>query len=231
MTKTLTDLISDLRDRLGETVEAEWSDLELARYLNDGVTDIARRTETLQEIATIAGTPGTQQYALPTDTIRFYRCEWIPDSGNVYPLEYRDFNTMDSIWWTNQTQTQSTPQFFTAWGFPPSLNMVVYPTPAETGDFKVFYYRLPATMTSGANVAEVPAGWEDLIVLYGEYLALRKDHDPRWQEAKNLYETSLETMIEQTRRWTDQAGMIVNDNGVAQPWWLSLSDGYDAVGY
>src|SRR2546430_4771130 len=31
-------------------------------------------------------------------------------------------------------------------------------------------------------------GWSDLIVLYCEYMALRKDRDPRWQDSKKRSE-------------------------------------------
>lgn len=229
MARTLTDLISDLRTRLGEVIEGEWSDTELTRYLNEGQSDVARRTETLQTFSDIPGVIGTQQYDLPEDVVRIYRVEWRPDSGQVLALEYRDFNNLDSVWWSQQTQTVSTPAFFTTWGFPggaTSLKLITYPTCPEAGDFRVFYYKLPTTMVIGSDEATIPAGWENLLILYAEYLALRKDRDPRWQEAKTLYESEVEAMYEMTRRWSDQSGMIVPDVGMGPyPAWL-VGSGY-----
>ena len=35
---------------------------------------------------------------------------------------------------------------------------------------------------------------------------MRKDADPRWQEAKALFEDKLLHMVDSTRRWIDSAG-------------------------
>ncbi len=148
-------------------------------------------------------------------------CPTVETGAVVVKRRGKVYVTGQSIWWTQQTQTQSIPVFFTTWGFPPTLKMVVYPIPAEDGDFKVFYYRLPVKLTSNAQELEIPEGWTDLVITYCEYLALRKDHDPRWQESKTLYESSLETMIEMTRRWSDQGGVIVPETGGFLPWWLA----------
>lgn len=226
MTQTLTNLLADVRAHLDESTATEWSDTDLTRWINEGLRDVSRHTETIQDTATIAASVGVQQYALPVTALRIYRVEWRPTSGSrIVAMEYRDFNNMDAVWWESQTSIQSQPYYFTMWGFPPSLNMVVYPTPSETGAFKVFYYRVPATLTSGSDVAEIPEGWSDLVVLYCEYIAQRRDRDPRWQEAKALYDAQLEAMLEMTRRWSDQAGMIVAENGPL-PYWIVGEDYY-----
>lgn len=210
--ETLAELRTSVRDRLSEATASQWSADMLKRWINEGLQDVARRTETLQDTTDITATISLQEYSLPSDILRVYRVEWRPTSGNVHPLEYRDFNTMDSVWWGSQTTAVSTPVLFTMWGYPPLLKMIVYPSPSEAGSFKLYYYRLPATLVNDADIAEIPEGWTDLVVSYCEFMALRRDRDPRWQEAKALYEQSVEKMYELTRRWTDQAGMMDADS-------------------
>lgn len=209
--KTLLDLRTDVRNRLAETTASQWTDDMLMRWINEGLQDVARRTETIQDYDDITATVALQTYTLPTTIIRVHRVEWRPTSGNPNKMEFRDFNNMDSVWWGSQTTAQSTPVLFTMWGFPPNLKMIVYPSPASAGSFRVYHYRLPSQLTTDTQIAEIPEGWTDLVVSYCEYMALRRDRDPRWQEAKQLYEQSIDNMYELTRRWTDEAGMIDTD--------------------
>lgn len=229
MTQTQGQLLESVRDRLNEATEGMFKNEMLRRWINEGAQDIARRTETLQTRADVDVTNGTREYALPDDVIRVHRVEWNADNETQsYALEYRDWQNMDAIWYTQQAVTTARPVYYTTWGFPPSLQIVVYPIPYANGNLKVFYYRLPAVLTSnGSDVnaaVEVPEGWADCIVDYCEYMALRRDRDGRWQEAKQLYEEHIGELFDVTRRWVDQGGVVVPDTPMV-PMWL-YGDGY-----
>lgn len=217
---TLADIRTDVRSHLDEATARQWTDTELNRWINEAARDIARRSESLQVTEDVTAVVDQQEYTLPTDVIRLYRVEWRPDAGGgIYTMEYRDFNSMDSVWWSQQATGSGYPVWFTLWGYPPSLKLTVYPKPSQAGTFKVFYYGLPADAAADGTTVAVPEGWQDLIALYAEYVALRKDADPRWQEAKGLYEERLGALLDVTRRWTDQADAVqVNQNFV--PNWL-----------
>lgn len=229
---TQGDLLLQLRDRLDESSAALWGDAELRRYINEGVRDLTRRAETNQTRATIATVAGTQEYSMPTDIVRVHRVEHQDASSTVTPLEYRDFNSMDSIWWNRQKTTESNrPYWYTLWGYPPSLKIVLYPTPSVTAEtIRVFYYSVPADLatdgTDNADTIPVPQGWEDAVVQYAEYVAMRKDRNQQWQESKALYEQKVGELIERTRRWTDQAGVYDWDTGGGYPSWLVNPDGW-----
>ena len=101
---TLGSLLTDVRNRLDETTSGQWTDAELRSWINEGARDVSRKTETLQGTTNISIVADTQEYTLPTDTLRIHRAEWRPtSSSNVYTLEYRDFNSMDAVWWSSQT--------------------------------------------------------------------------------------------------------------------------------
>ncbi|MDP6717446.1 MAG: hypothetical protein QGF59_02270, partial [Pirellulaceae bacterium] len=105
--------------------------------------------------------------------------------------------------WSSQTTSKGYPTFYTMWGYPPSLKVVLYPTPSEAGTLKVFYYQHST----------------DLATTYCEMVALRKDRDPRWQEARALYMDTLTEMQDRTRRWTDQ-GDFIQVGQTYVPGWL-----------
>lgn len=224
MPTTQASLLTSIRDRLNEETARQWTDVQIRKWINEGVKDIARRTETLLARQDVAAVAGTQEYAF-TDTaiLRIHRVEYNrTGETHKYALEYRDFGAMDAVWGASQAISQGTPQFFTTWGYPPSLKLIVYPTPAAAGNLKVFYYKLPTDLATdgtaaGSNV-DVPEGWTDLVVDYAEYHALRKDADPRWQEAKSLYEERLGNLYDNTRRFTDQAGMVVGETSMVPAW-------------
>jgi hypothetical protein len=128
---------------------------------------------------------------------------------------------MDQVWGINQTsQTMSYPYNYVLWGFPPSLTIQFYPVPATTGDtFNIFYYRLPTQLVNPSDIAEIPEGWHDLVSLYCEYVARRKDKDETWKDAKQLYDEQLTYMYDMTRQWHDQArALTIGYNAV--PEWL-----------
>lgn len=222
---TLTDLVTRTRDLLDESSAREWTDAQIKRWIMDGARDVARRTECLQERFTTPAAAGIQEYLLPEDAVRVHRVEYVmTGDGNTYVLEYRDWHNMDEVWWLAQTTTQSTPYLWTMWGFPPQLKLVLYPTPAVAGTLKVFYYRLPMDLLDDGTMdnfeVELPEGWHDLCVEWAVMYAQRRDADPRWQDARAIYESHLADLLETSIRWTDMAGMIGGGDSMMVPRWL-----------
>lgn len=216
-----------MRERLEEATARQWTDAELNRWINEGCRDLARTTECLLASATAAVTAGTQTYTNgPTDIIRIHRVQYEPTgSSQKYPLEAREFNTMDSIWWTSQSITQSTPQYYTTWGFPPTVTFVLYPTPTINGNLRIYYARQPADVSADGTALDIPEGWHDLAVDYAEYRAQRRARDPRWQESYGRYQEAvaalLATVAGSGPTWTDAPGRIVGAYPVGVPAWLS----------
>lgn len=219
-TRTLGQLRNLVRVRLDEATATAWSDAEINGWINEGIRDLARRSETLQVSSSILVSEGVAEYFAPAELSRIYRAEFqATGDTSIYPLTYRDFNNMDAVWWTAKNTTQSTPELFTLWGYPPSLKVILYPKPSRAGTLTLYYYRVPVDLVSDSDPVPVPTGWDDLIVEYATYLALRRDRDERWKEAREAYEDHLASMMMLTRRWTDQAGEIT-PGGSMLPEWL-----------
>ncbi len=221
---TLATTLTNVRDALDDTNTALHTDAQLTVWINEACRDIARRCEVLQTTADIVISAGVQQYTAPTDMVRIYRAEFMQTGETArQTLEYRDFNSMDEVWWAAQRQTSGRPGTYTMWGFPPAVMITLYPTPQTAGTLTIFYYKYPTELSAASPSASltIPMGWEDLIVDYAEYRALRKARDPRWQEAKSIYEEKLAQMYDQSRRWTDSGSQFVSGYGGGHlPSWL-----------
>lgn len=220
---TLLQIRTKVRERLNEPSARFFSDVQLTNWINEGAGDIARRTETLLTSGTVSLIANQQQYAAPVDVQRIHRMEAeMTGDTRVHVLEYRDFNNMDEVWWARQKDTVGHhPYYYTLWGFPPSLTITVYPTPDTNGTLRIFYYKTPTVAVADGDTIQVPGGWEDLVVDYAEFHALRTARDGRWQEAKQLYEQKVMDMFERTRRWTDGPGLVTShDAHHSYPDWL-----------
>ena len=217
---TLAVQRTDLRAKLDETSARFWSDAQLTNFLNEGATDVARRAEVLLDMRQIPLAVGVKEYLLPTNVFRLHRATATVDGGTtVYPLEFRDLNELDEIAGTRPNTQQYVPSFLTTRGYTPNLYAVLFPVPAAVGTLTVFYYRTPVIAVNDADPIDVPTGWDDLPTLYAEYVALRKDADPRWSEAKGLYEERLDSMIATTRQAHDQGRYVVQGTNML-PWWI-----------
>jgi hypothetical protein len=212
---TLGGIIADIRIRLDSTntTTSFWTDTELTNWVNEACTDIARRAEVLEETYSYNAAASQSNFTLPSNTIRVHRLEFMP-TGSIltYPVEYKDYNVMDTIWGTYQNVPSAFPAYYTMWGQPPAISIKVYPVPAVTGTYIAYYYALPTPVVNFTDVMNIPAGWSDMVSNYVEFTALRKARDPRWQEAAALYQEKVDKLIDVTRKFTDESGSIANAN-------------------
>lgn len=214
MAKTQAQVVDEARYRLNETVPAFFDDRELCIWINEACRDIARRTMCLRDSDTVTAVAGTQAYTQAADVLMIHRVEYAATGQSQrHALQYMDINSMDKYWGASRAVTQGTPQFWTSWGAPPALSLILYPTPSVGGSLYVHHYRLPAelntTGTARATSIDVPSGWEDLVLDYLEYRAFLKDGQAqRAGIAKQQYEQNLEALWANVVRFTDQAGMV-----------------------
>lgn len=235
MPVTLQDVIRRVREDIDEPTAHLWTDTGITDWINDGARDLSRKAEDLMVFDTsIAVVAGTAKYALQSDLIRVHRMEFVPSgSTQTYPLTPSSHGEMDGIWGINQSQASAYPSFFVTIGYPggtgtSAMKVQLFPVPSASGTLNVFYYKLPyrfldpeANAVELAKSLEVPEGWDDLVVLYAQYRAMRKDRDPRWQEAKQLYDEQLDHLINVTRFYHDQEQMMTVASRAGVPNWLT----------
>ncbi|MGI0134704.1 MAG: DUF6682 family protein [Candidatus Micrarchaeaceae archaeon] len=210
--------------RLSENNTAQYH--QLTDWINAACRDIARRAECLQSLQQLPVIEGTQKYILPSELVRVHRMEFNPTGQqNIYPLEARGLMEMDQIWGINQTNIFNYPCYYALWQNPPTLQAILYPVPSTSGSLNCYYYRLPTPVSLPSDNLDIPEGWEDMVYMYVEYVAMRKDMNPAWQSAKEIYEEQMMQLIDRTQSFHDQSGMITTGTSMV-PDWLYAGNGY-----
>lgn len=222
MATTVATAVTALRERLDETTAAQWTDVQIRRWLNEAIRDVARRTRHYRDTDTIAVTADDGEYTVDSDVIHIYHAYFTPDGDSrMIPLDARAFEAMDSIWWDQQNQSGGYPAIWTTYGHSPSLVIKLFPVPSVDGTLTLHVSRLPAALdiTSGTGNVDAPEAWLEVAYDYAEYMALRKDRDPRWQESFQMYEQKIQNMIEQ-QEYQNAPGEFVWAGGGMYPSWL-----------
>lgn len=223
-TTQLSQALTEIRDFLDEPTPQMWSNTQLTSYINLGQADVQRKAEALRNLTTIPVTENVQKYIAPSDILRIYRLEYIPTgSMQTYGLEFRGYNEMDAVWGTYQQYTGAFPSLYTLWAQPPTLQIVAYPVPSQNGNFQCFYYRQPVPVAVNTDTLDCLPGYESVIYDYAVYRALRQDADPRWQDQFTLYNDNLESMINMSRSFTDQANFFSTGTSNVPAWLVNGS--------
>lgn len=237
---TLAQAKTNVRSNLEESTAKFWTDAELTAWINDGCRDIARRAQSLVNYYTaVTVTANVAVYGasagLPTDIIQIHRIEYVPTgSTQTYPLQASTVMEMDQIWGTNQGSQSAYPTYWItrgrpggATGSPQEFRIQLYPVPSTGGNLNVYYYSQPALLvdpTDNATNVPVLEGWWDLVVLYCEWNAKRKDRNPEWQQVMAVYENKLQDMIDVSSEFHDQSQFIHSMSGSAVPSWLYMGE-------
>jgi hypothetical protein len=232
MTATLAVLRTRLRSRLNEPSPAHWTDVQLGDWINEGAREVARQAECLSDTGTVSVTAGVRDYSLSTlspQPLRIHRVEYEETGSDLlYPLEYRDYNTMDNVWGAYQKISSGRTAYWTAWGYFPNISVVLYPIPQSNATLTLYYYRNPTPVatdgTGDTDVVECPDGWEDCIVDYAEYRAMRNDKQQNWTDAQTEFQNRLTQLINITTRPDDATGLITTPTGGFIPGWLANPD-------
>lgn len=229
---TVAELVIDTRSHLDEGLVGFWSDEELARWIWEAARDIARRTEWNKKTRYFDVVTDQQTYELPDDWFRIHRLEYRQSTGYSYPLEWQEFSNMDEIWLSSR-ETSGLPQWWTLWGDENGKQQLyVYPRPSDTitQGLLMYYYAVPRKVDTNDfnSKVEVPHGWEDMVPLYVEVVARRKEaRDSRWQEAQLLYEQKISEFMKVSRHPTDQENFVTVGNFAGGlPSWLVDGDGW-----
>jgi hypothetical protein len=226
MAITLEQFIGNVQDDLDDPNGNYLQPASITRWCNDGCYDIAKRAECLlqEDQEPTTGTVGTFIIATTFDIVRIHRLEWTMDNVQVYPLELRNINEMDTIWAQFQSQPGAWPSWATFWQEPPLLRVQLFPVPGGDGTLNIWYYRYPnfLNVNNQSATLDIPAGYEPLVRQYAKFMALRRMADPRWSEERDLYEENLSTLIDNSRQYNDAGGQFMPgpfSAGYSDPWY------------
>jgi len=223
MTTTVAEATAALRERLNESTESQWTNLQLRRWLNEGIRDIARRTRLYTDQSTQAVTANVGELTLAANILALEHELWKATADTrKTPLEARAF--VGVMKYVNETGAD--PGYYSTYGHPPTLKIQLWPTPTRAGTLYYYGPTLPATMdvAGGTGNIDVIEGWLEVAYDYCEYMALRKDRQREdWKDAFTLYEAKVQNMIDMFP--TDEApGEFMFTGTSLVPNWLSEFD-------
>lgn len=222
---TATIILAEVRDMLDEATAAQWTDVQLRKWINEGNRDLARSTRHIKESVTIETTAGTGSYAAPVTTLSIEHAWYhdVPGERHI-PLSPQHMENLDPIRGYNW-EREGTPMFFSTQGFAPSLTVLIHPVPQVSDDELILYVaRLPAALatdgTDDSDTIEIPDAWYDALADYCEFKALRRDRDPRWQEAFQMYTAKRDALQNNPDYLPVNRNMIVDPVAGYLPQWL-----------
>lgn len=222
MTVTVATALKQLRERLDEPSAAQWSDVELRRWLNEGIRDIARRTRLYQDQNTLDVIANIAEYTLDADILAIEHILWKPDAETrKVPLQPRAFEGVQRY----INETGADPVYYSTYGHPPVLKVQLWPSPTRDGILYIYGPTLPAPIDVDAGTGDIHVieGWLEPAIDYAEYMALRRDRQETWKDVFTMYEARVQQMIELTA-YDDAMGEIQFTGTSLVPTWLSEFD-------
>jgi hypothetical protein len=228
MAITVNNIVTAVRDRLDEATAGQWTNTQIKRWLNEALRDLARKTKHIKSTTTFTTTAGVAEYTAATNIIEIEHAYYAPGDGRQIPLIPRAWDGMNNIWGQQQNQSGGDPMMWTTWGVPPALKVRLYPVPSESSKTVTLYVtRLATAVTedesSDTTTVDFPEAWVDLTKDFIEYCALRKDRDPRWQEAFQFYAQRVDDLIVNSDYMNAPMEMIADPlvAGGVVPRWLA----------
>lgn len=197
----VSEFLNQVRDVLDDQFGSQWSAGQLRRWVNAGLDDVSRSTHWKELSTDVAVSAGDQTKAIPADVVEIQHAYFLPTgSDEVIPLVAYHYERMDQIWGSWQNSINGDPQAFAPRGVSPNITVWMYPVPDRAGTLRVFYAgqatNIDVNGADDGNQLDMPQAWVDVLVHYVEYRALRKDRDPRWQEAFGLYQQARDELAQ-----------------------------------
>lgn len=223
---TGTQIIQEVRDMLNEPTAAQWDDAMLRRWINEAGRDLARVTRHIRRVTSVPLLAGNNSTTLATDVIAVEEAWWIETGNDQYTqLEASHLEEM-MRYAGNRPEQDGHPYFFTTMGSQPTVSLTIYPIPVLDGTLRLFEIIIPTPIAEDGSddddVINIPAAWYDTLSDYVEYKALRRDRDPRFQEALQSYQEKRDALVVSPDYITANRNIVPNPaTGTWQPTWLT----------
>lgn len=188
----VSQILVDVRNQLKETAPAFWSNTELVRLINRGLSDYANRTRMSQDQAMLSLEIGRSQYPLPANWISarlVMHKQIVDDVANyrrVYPTNLEKI-TQENPAFMDNTQTARPAQYF-IWG----SDIFVVPAPdvenVTDSDLILWYVAKPVVILNEDQDLGIDDSLADAITAFVLWKAwLKEEEQDRANEQKELY--------------------------------------------
>ena len=184
--------LAELRDRvwvlLAEPGPGFFSNEEIDYNINEGIRDVADRTEAVIGSKIVEVEANTLEVPLPDDLIRVKK---VSVGGRKLSVVSPEALDEDVPGWE---ETAGTPTNFFQYG----RYLVLYPKPAESIEIKLWGVTSPPMLLNDEDDCGLPEYLQPLVVLYARLMCKQKDDTPL--DVLMAYHNDYVNKCEQARR-------------------------------
>lgn len=150
----LSDLRTILRaEYLDDVAQPQlWSDSTLDRCINEACSEAVIRARIITDSITVDLLAGEGVYPLPASTLEITRLK-VP---GILPLTRLSVQQLDESGIWEERDGTPTGYLFTAQAFGGDGDLTIYPIPAAAATATLTIKRMPATLTAGSSIPEIP---------------------------------------------------------------------------
>lgn len=177
---SLTNLLTQLRNRTDKQATNRWPDLLLTGFLNDGVRELWDLLIVVNPDPITTSydwtTDGTSTFALPSDTYAIRGVDLVHstrDVSTLFPISFSYRNRFKD--WLDRPYY--TPFYYDRTGD----NLIIIPTPSSGKTLTLYYIAYPTTLVSGSDTIDFQNGWEDYVLNSAAAKLAIRDEDQTYQ--------------------------------------------------
>jgi hypothetical protein len=201
MAETLTNLLANVREHIGNPPTGSVADAYITKRINASYREVVTRYRHPENEAseTITTAAGTATDAVPS---AYWYTEAMRDETNDRVLKFRPIN-----WILAQDRdTRGKPNYFSVWG----ANFIFHPVPDGVYSITHYYKTIPTALSSGSDTTIVLSPWDEII----EWGAVWRVHQSLQEQdkmvhARNIWRTLVNSMPETKTLTSEQASQII----------------------
>lgn len=174
----VADIKTRVKRQFGDESAVQIADADIWRWISDAQQAIVIQNEALlQTTQDTLSVVAQASYSLPTDIVHLNSLLY--KSFTLKKMSLQEYQEYLDGWQNPTTYPSGTPLFYMVY----ANSFTLYPTPQASGDtIRIFYSKLPTTVTSDSDALTLPIQYHEAIVMYCLQQAHQLDED--WAAAQ-----------------------------------------------
>jgi len=182
---TWTEIKADIRSFLDEKKAKFWTDVELLRWANRGLSDFAVQTGQPRGQQTTNTVSGQRYYALPDSCLKLLRVTY--DGDVLQPVTFRELDNYFGKTWATSI---GAPDYYYVW----NNQIGTYPLVNEAKELAIFFIASPDLMTDDDSIPDITTAFHKSLVYFALSEAFAKRLEPA--PAEYWFKKYMGTVIE-----------------------------------
>jgi hypothetical protein len=211
---TLTEMIADVRERVGERTPNFWTDEFITARLNEGQTRFAREEkwqwlQTVDDAGQLTAGDNTLDLQTNVDFNRHFAIALYTVADPSTPIVPKRVRPTEALRFRDRYTTDAEPLYWylvqTNAG---AAEVRFVPSADQTYDVEYFYFRDPAPLVNGADESDIPPAYQEAVLSWATAQCWLKEltAERKAQAEFNIYNS----VLEQAR--TDQQSLAIGES-------------------